>query len=127
MAHQENRYIVLILIQLSLDHGGDVGKYERRGTSKPTGRWRSDRLTPSSLVEAEGLDPARCERGEQGVVGIDVIGETVYEDKDGRWGEVGRLVRFSTPADELITTNGLSKFLCTVWCRLVAHALLRLL
>jgi len=113
-----------------LDHGGDVGKDGRRGTGEPTGRWRRDRATPSSLVEAEGLDPARGERGEQGVVGVDVIGETMYEDEDGRWGKVRRLSRLSirhTIAGNLIVANGLARFLCTVWYRLVAHALLPLL
>lgn len=95
MAHQKHRYVVFILIQLSLYHGGDVGKYGRRRPGEPTGRWRSDGATPSSLVEAEGLDSARGERGEQGVVGIDVIGEPMYEDQDGCWGEVRGLVRFS--------------------------------
>lgn len=55
----------------------------------------------------------------------------MYEDKDGRWGEVRRLVRFSISAQpwlmKFIVVNGLSKFLCTVWYRLVTHVPLPLL
>lgn len=64
MAHQENRYIVFVLIQLGLDHGGDVGEDGGRGAGEPAGGGGSDGATPSSLVEAEGLDPAGGERGE---------------------------------------------------------------
>lgn len=127
MAHQENGYVVFIFIYLSLEHGGDVGEYGGCGAGEPTGRGGSDGATPSALVEAEGLDPARSERGEEGVVGVDVVGETVDEDEDGRWGEVRRLVRFSISADGLGEADALSRFLCIVWYRLVAHAHLPLL
>lgn len=108
MAHQENWYIALVLIQLSFDHGGDVGQYGRRGAGEPTGRWRSDGATPSSLIKAECLDSTRGECWEQGVVSIDVIGETVYENQNGRWGEVRGLVRISIYA--LINSWWLTNF-----------------
>lgn len=54
----------------------------------------------------------------------------MYEDEDGRWGKVRGLVRFSISAQpwlmNFIVANGLSKFSCTVWYRLVTHVLLPL-
>ena len=84
MPHQKHRDIgAVIASQLRLQDRGHVGQHGARGPRQAAAGGGCDGAAPSALVEAAGLDPARGERGEERVVGIDVVGEAMDEDHDG--------------------------------------------